>query len=34
MYNLWFIENGRRNVPILTLKNIADKLGVDVKEFL
>lgn len=34
MSNLWFIEQGRRNVHLLTLKSIADKLEVDVKEFL
>ena len=34
MSNLWFIENGERNVHILTLKAIADVLKVDVKEFL
>ena len=34
MSNLWFIEQGRRNVHLLTLKIIADKLEVDVKEFL
>jgi transcriptional regulator with XRE-family HTH domain len=28
------IENGKRNSGILTLKNIADKLKVDVKDFL
>jgi len=28
------IENGKRDSHILTLKNIADKLDVDVKEFL
>lgn len=28
------IENGKRNSYLLTLKNIADKLGVDVKDFL
>jgi transcriptional regulator with XRE-family HTH domain len=28
------IENGKRNSHILTLKNLADKLGVDVKQFL
>ena len=28
------IENGKRDSHILTLKNIADKLGVDVKDFL
>lgn len=28
------IENGQKNSYILTLKNIADKLEVDVKEFL
>jgi len=34
MSNLWFIENGRRNTHILTLKSIADVLGVDVKYFI
>jgi len=28
------IEGGKRNSHILTLKNIADKLGVDVKDFI
>lgn len=28
------IENGKRNSYLLTLKNIADKLEVDVKDFL
>ena len=28
------IETGKRNSHILTLKSIADNLGVDVKEFL
>lgn len=28
------IENGKRDSHILTLKNISDKLEVDVKEFL
>lgn len=28
------IENGKRDSHILTLKNIADKLQVDVKDFL
>lgn len=28
------IENGKRDSHILTLKKIADKLNVDVKEFL
>lgn len=28
------IENGKRDSHILTLKNIADKLGDDVKKFL
>lgn len=27
------IEKGKRNSHILTLKNIADKLGIDVKDF-
>ncbi|MGI8951955.1 MAG: helix-turn-helix domain-containing protein [Chitinophagaceae bacterium] len=34
MSNLWFIENGRRNVHILTLKSIADVLCIDVKNFI
>ncbi|MFZ1528249.1 MAG: helix-turn-helix transcriptional regulator [Ferruginibacter sp.] len=28
------IETGKRNAHVLTLKNLADKLGVDVKDFL
>ncbi len=28
------IESGQKNSHILTLKNIADKLNVDVKEFI
>jgi transcriptional regulator with XRE-family HTH domain len=32
--NLWFLENGRRNAHILTLKAIADVLEVDVKDFI
>jgi len=28
------IENGKRNSYLLTLKNIADQLDVDVKDFL
>ncbi|MGB8193255.1 MAG: helix-turn-helix transcriptional regulator [Chitinophagaceae bacterium] len=32
--NLWFLENGQRNMHILTLKSIADVLKMDVKEFL
>jgi transcriptional regulator with XRE-family HTH domain len=31
--SLWFIENGRSNVHILTLKSIADVYKMDVKEF-
>ncbi len=31
---LWFVENGRRNAHILTLKMIADVLNKDVKDFL
>ena len=34
MSNLWFIENGQRNVHILTLKSIADVFKMDIKEFL
>ena len=32
--SLWFIEAGQRNAHILTLKNIADVLKKDVKDFL
>ncbi|MBK6825432.1 MAG: helix-turn-helix transcriptional regulator [Chitinophagaceae bacterium] len=32
--NLWFIEQGRRNVHILTLKSIADVLKKDVRDFI
>ncbi len=32
--SLWFIENGQRNVHILTLKSIADVFKMDVKDFL
>lgn len=32
--NLWFIEQGQRNVHILTLKSIADVFKMNVKEFL
>ena len=31
---LWFIENGRRNAHILTLKSIAEALNVNVKDFI
>jgi len=31
---IWFLENGRRNAHILTLKTIADVLKMDVKDFL
>jgi transcriptional regulator with XRE-family HTH domain len=31
---LWFIENGRRNPHLLSLKAIADVFEVDVKDFL
>ncbi len=31
---IWFLENGRRNAHILTLKAIADVLKMDVKDFL
>lgn len=34
MSNIWFIENGKRNVHILTLKSFADVFGMDVKDFL
>jgi transcriptional regulator with XRE-family HTH domain len=34
MSNLWFIENGRRNAHILTLKSIAEILNVDLKELI
>lgn len=32
--NIWFIENGQRNIHILTLKSIADVFNMDVKDFL
>jgi len=32
--NLWFIEQGKRNAHILTLKSIADVFKMDVKDFL
>ena len=32
--NYWFLENGERNAHILTLKSIADVLGMDVKDFI
>lgn len=32
--SVWFIENGRRNAHILTLKSIADVLKMDVKDFI
>lgn len=34
MSNLWFIEDGKRNAHIITLKSIADVLNVDVKDFV
>lgn len=34
MSNYWFIEQGRINVHLITLKLIADALGKDIKEFL
>ncbi len=34
MSSIWFIENGQRNAHLLSLKGIADVLGVDVKHFL
>jgi transcriptional regulator with XRE-family HTH domain len=34
MSNYWFLENGERNCHILTLRNIAEVLGCDLKEFL
>jgi len=34
MSNLWFLEQGQRNVHILTLKSIADVLKMDVKDFI
>lgn len=32
--NLWFIENGQRNVHILTLKSIADCLQIEIKDLV
>jgi transcriptional regulator with XRE-family HTH domain len=34
MSNLWFIEQGQRNLHILTLKSIANVFKMDVKDFL
>lgn len=34
MSNLWFIENGKRNAHILTLKAIADAFNMNIKDFL
>jgi transcriptional regulator with XRE-family HTH domain len=34
MSNLSFLERGMRNCHILSLKSIADALGMDVKDFL
>jgi transcriptional regulator with XRE-family HTH domain len=31
---IWFLEQGRRNAHVLTLKAIADVLKMDVKHFL
>lgn len=31
---IWFLEQGRRNAHVLTLKVIADVLKTDVKDFL
>lgn len=30
----WFIENGRRNVHILTLKSISDQLGISIVDLM
>jgi transcriptional regulator with XRE-family HTH domain len=32
--NLWFLENGQRNMHILTLKSIADVLKMDIKDLI
>jgi len=34
MSNLSFLERGMRNCHILSLKSIADVLGMDIKDFL
>lgn len=34
MSNLWFVEQGRRNCHILSLKAIAEVLEKDVKDFI
>jgi transcriptional regulator with XRE-family HTH domain len=31
---IWFLEQGRRNAHILTLKSIADVLKMEVKDFI
>ncbi len=32
--NLWFVENGERNVHILSLRRIAEALDIDLKKFI
>ncbi|MFL5787107.1 MAG: helix-turn-helix domain-containing protein [Flavisolibacter sp.] len=32
--SLWFIENGRHNVHVLTLKAIADVFKIDLKDII
>ena len=32
--SLWFMENGRQNLHILSLKSIADAFKMEVKDFL
>jgi transcriptional regulator with XRE-family HTH domain len=32
--SLWFIENGRRNAHILSLKSIAEVFGMSLSDFL
>jgi hypothetical protein len=34
MSNIWFIEQGRRNCHILSLKNIADVLEKELRDFI
>ncbi|TMI68397.1 MAG: helix-turn-helix transcriptional regulator [Bacteroidetes bacterium] len=34
MSNIWFLEKGKRNAHILTLKSIAEVLKMDVKDFI
>lgn len=34
MSNIWFLEKGRRNAHVLTLKSIAEVLKIDLKDLI